>query len=267
MINSINILSPETAYYDSFGRSSNSDGISNTSNNINNTSKTDSKKDEYNFSYKPSISKTETNEQIENSASSVLNTKKTDNSEKLENKNNSKTKKKETNTQTNNTELDKTEQQEVESLKKTDKEVKAHEQAHKSAGGGLVRGSSYSYKTGPDGKRYVVGGEVNIDISAIDGDLQATINKMQQVKRAALAPSDPSSQDRKVAAEAEKIMSNARRELLSTNNSDSSTNKQSSINNKLMESYQAKNTSSSIGTNIDYSIGVQGILNLKNILY
>jgi len=47
----------------------------------------------------------------------------------------------------------------------------------------------------------------------VPNDPQATIKKAQQIKRAALAPKDPSSQDRKVAAEASKMEAKARQEL------------------------------------------------------
>jgi len=56
----------------------------------------------------------------------------------------------------------------VEQLKQRDREVRAHEMAHVAAGAGVVTsGASYSYETGPDGRRYAVGGEAearNIDI-------------------------------------------------------------------------------------------------------
>ncbi|MCH8129990.1 MAG: hypothetical protein IIC70_08840, partial [Acidobacteria bacterium] len=56
------------------------------------------------------------------------------------------------------------------------------------AGSNASGGPTFEFTTGPDGKRYAVGGEVQIDTSAVDGDPQATIQKMQQVRRAALAP-------------------------------------------------------------------------------
>ena len=59
-------------------------------------------------------------------------------------------------------------------------------------------------KLGPDGNRYAIGGEVSIDVAPVDGDPEATIAKMEIVKAAALAPAEPSAQDRKVAAIAER---------------------------------------------------------------
>lgn len=61
-----------------------------------------------------------------------------------------------------------------------------------------------------------MGGEVNIDASKISDDPQATIIKMQTVIQAALAPAEPSSQDRSVAAKAQKIEMEAQTELMKT---------------------------------------------------
>ena len=104
----------------------------------------------------------------------------------------------------------------IEELKREDTEVRAHEQAHIMAGGSLVRGAAnFSYKTGPDGKLYAVSGEVSIDSSPIDGDPRATVRKMEQVQKAALAPANPSGQDRAVAAAAVNTEMDARRQLAS----------------------------------------------------
>ena len=118
-------------------------------------------------------------------------------------------------TSTSPNELTPEEQQQVAELKKRDREVKAHEAAHMAAGGAYVRGgASYSYQSGPDGKRYAVGGEVSIDTSPED-DPAATIRKMQTVRSAALAPANPSGQDRSVAAAAAAQEAQARQELRS----------------------------------------------------
>jgi hypothetical protein len=104
-------------------------------------------------------------------------------------------------------------QREVQRLKQKDQEVKAHERAHMAAGAGVVMGgASYQYQRGPDGKMYAVGGEVKIDTSR-ENSPEATIGKMQQVKRAALAPAQPSGQDRSVAAQAAQFEAEARIEL------------------------------------------------------
>lgn len=108
--------------------------------------------------------------------------------------------------------LDEDEQRQVKELKNRDREVRQHEQAHKAAGGRYAGAISYDYQQGPDGRRYAVGGEVSIDVSP-ENEPEATIAKMRQVRAAALAPAEPSSQDQSVAAEASKIEAEARQEL------------------------------------------------------
>ena len=98
-------------------------------------------------------------------------------------------------------------------LAQTDRQVRAHEQAHLAAAAGLARGVSFTFVTGPDGKQYAVGGEVSIDTSPVSGDPQATIQKAQQIRAAANAPSNPSGQDRAVAAQASQMEQAARQEL------------------------------------------------------
>lgn len=106
------------------------------------------------------------------------------------------------------------EQREVQRLQKRDAEVRAHEQAHAAAGGAHAGAPSYGYETGPDGKRYAVSGEVSIDTSEIEGDSQASLQKLEQVARAALAPAQPSGQDRKVAAQARAKIARLRAEMV-----------------------------------------------------
>ncbi len=114
--------------------------------------------------------------------------------------------------------LTKDEQKQVQELKDRDRETRTHEQAHKSAAGSYAQGGPvFEYQQGPDGQRYAVGGNVSIDSSAIPGDSQATIQKMQVIRRAALAPSNPSDQDRKVAAQASQAEQQARTELRQSN--------------------------------------------------
>ena len=101
----------------------------------------------------------------------------------------------------------------VQDLKKRDAEVRTHEQAHKTAGGQYAGSPAFEMTKGPDGQSYATGGHVNIDISAIPDDPQATLNKMMQIKSAALAPAEPSAQDLKVAAKADMVAAAARSEL------------------------------------------------------
>ncbi|WP_127019269.1 putative metalloprotease CJM1_0395 family protein [Rheinheimera mangrovi] len=106
-----------------------------------------------------------------------------------------------------------TEQKTIAELKARDQEVKVHEQAHAALGGQYAGAPSYEYETGPDGQQYATGGEVRIDVSEVPNDPRATIQKMQQVKAAALAPAEPSSADRSVAAQASRTLMEAQADL------------------------------------------------------
>jgi hypothetical protein len=111
-------------------------------------------------------------------------------------------------------ELTPDQQRQVAELQKIDRKVRAHEAAHLAAAGGLATsGASYSYTYGPDGKRYVTGGEVGIDTSA-ESKPRANIDKGQRIQRAALAPADPSPQDRQVASAGAQLEARGRSELM-----------------------------------------------------
>lgn len=100
-----------------------------------------------------------------------------------------------------------------------EKEVIAHENAHKSVGGEFAGAMSYSYTVGPDGKRYISGGEVAINIPASD-DPEQLEKALERVKRAALAPAKPSAQDQRVAASASAKQMKIRSEISKKNASD-----------------------------------------------
>lgn len=91
-------------------------------------------------------------------------------------------------------------------------EVRAHEMAHMAAGGDIAGSATYSYTTGPDGKRYITGGEVPLSIPTTN-DKEQKLKDLAQVKKAALAPAEPSSQDLSVAAEASSQMMTLKSEI------------------------------------------------------
>lgn len=103
-------------------------------------------------------------------------------------------------------------QQQVQKLKQTDQKVREHEAAHMAAGAGLTGGAHFEYVRGPDGRQYAVAGEVKIDVSPAQTPEQ-TIDKAKRIQAAALAPADPSSQDRAVAAQAAQMATQAQAEL------------------------------------------------------
>lgn len=110
-------------------------------------------------------------------------------------------------------ELTDAEEKQVRELKQRDREVRAHEQAHARVGGSYASAPTYEFQAGPDGKKYAVGGEVQIDSAPIPGKPEATIRKLDIVIRAALAPAEPSSQDLQVAQKARDDKIKAQAEL------------------------------------------------------
>ncbi len=110
-------------------------------------------------------------------------------------------------------ELSPWEKRKLDELKATDAAVREHERAHSAAAAQYARGGAhYQYEFGSDGNRYAVHGEVQIDASEIPDNPGRNIQKMQAVKRAALAPRDPSAQDQRVAAQAARAEMEARAE-------------------------------------------------------
>ncbi len=110
--------------------------------------------------------------------------------------------------------LSEAEERKLRELRETDARVRRHEEAHRAAAGSLYRGGpNYTYETGPDGKRYAVAGSVSIDTSP-GRTPEETVQKAAQIRRAALAPIDPSSTDRAIASKATRLEDAARRALM-----------------------------------------------------
>src|SRR5690554_3189373 len=112
-------------------------------------------------------------------------------------------------------ELSAEEKEKVSALKERDAEVRRHEQTHASVGGQYAGSPKYETEQGPDGRSYAVGGSVDIDVTPIANDPDATIQKMQIVQRAALAVDEPSAADRRIANEASRHENKARQEAAS----------------------------------------------------
>lgn len=104
-------------------------------------------------------------------------------------------------------------QREIRNLARRDREVRAHEQAHASVGGRYASAPRYEFERGPNGVSYAVSGSVSIDVSPVPGDPAATLQKMETVRRAALAVAQPSAADRAVARQASAQAAEARAEL------------------------------------------------------
>ncbi|CUU70150.1 putative metalloprotease CJM1_0395 family protein [Campylobacter hyointestinalis] len=112
----------------------------------------------------------------------------------------------------NITQLSDEEKLQVAKLQQRDSEVRTHEASHMAAGAGLTSGADFTYQKGPDSKMYAVGGEVGIDTS-LGKTPEETIQKAQQIKRAALAPSSPSPADLKIAANAASMEVSAKAQM------------------------------------------------------
>lgn len=117
----------------------------------------------------------------------------------------------------NGEQLTDAEQKKVNQMKERDTEVRTHEMAHARVGGQYAGAPVYEKEKGPDGKDYITDGHVNIDMSE-ESTASKTVQKMQQVIRAAKAPAEPSGQDLKVAAEAQQKLNEASRKVLEENN-------------------------------------------------
>ena len=108
----------------------------------------------------------------------------------------------------------------VRELQKRDREVRAHEQAHAAALGPYKKGGpKYQFERGPDGRQYAVGGSVPVDLSP-EKTPEETRRKAQTIRRAALAPKDPSGTDFQVAAKAAQMGATARAEISKERKSD-----------------------------------------------
>ncbi len=141
---------------------------------------------------------------------------------------------------------DEKEQAEIQRLKERDAEVKKHEEAHKRAASGIFTvGPRYEFEVGPDGKRYAVSGDVQIDVAEVHGNPEATIKKAQQIRRAALAPTEPSVQDKIIAAKATQMEAEARSELREDASNDISLDKSAELAQLKYGTYNKKGKLSS----------------------
>lgn len=108
--------------------------------------------------------------------------------------------------------LSEADQQLVQDLKARDAKVRQHEATHIMAAGGQVAGGpTYVYQAGPDGRRYAVGGSVQISMGSFTGDPEETERSAMKAHRAAMATGDPSAADAHTAQQAMSLAARARR--------------------------------------------------------
>jgi hypothetical protein len=106
----------------------------------------------------------------------------------------------------------------IRELQMRDRQVRAHEAAHAAVGGAHAGHPVYTLEQGPDGRSYAIGGEVSMSTAAVTNDPQATLDKAQTVRRAALAPAEPSDADRAIAAKATQMALKARHDIAARDN-------------------------------------------------
>lgn len=149
-------------------------------------------------------------------------------------------------------EVDPAAQRELARLQARDREVRQHEASHIGAGAGLTRGgASFTYERGPDGRLYAVGGEVSINTSP-GRTPEETVDRARQIRAAALAPAEPSAQDRQVAAAAAAMEAEARSEIArGTADSDTREATQETEAGKLARAYASVVRPSPSGSTID----------------
>jgi hypothetical protein len=142
----------------------------------------------------------------------------------------------------------------VRSLQARDEQVRAHEQAHLAASGGLATsGASYTYQKGPDGVNYAIGGEVSIDVSP-GRTPEETIARAVTIRAAALAPADPSGQDRAVASAASQLEQQARTELLLKATSELQAKVSSTYQDTTLKKNAGDGTPDAIGKLVDITV-------------
>ncbi len=98
-------------------------------------------------------------------------------------------------------------------LRRTDREVRAHELAHYYNGRPYTATPEYWFVVGPLGNRYAVAGHVRFDFSPVPGDARATLRKFETLRRAALAPAQPSTFDLRIAMELDRSIAEMRTEI------------------------------------------------------
>lgn len=104
------------------------------------------------------------------------------------------------------------ERRDLELMEQMDRNIRQHEHTHIRAAQGLAVGApTFEYERGPDGQHYAVHGRVEVSSDIPTDDTEAALAKARKIERAALAPSDPSSQDLKAATKARAIQTKAYR--------------------------------------------------------
>ncbi len=94
------------------------------------------------------------------------------------------------------------EQHIVEALRQRDGAVHQEEETHAAQAGQFAGAPVYEYATGPDGRRYAVGGEVPVHVRVTSGNPDDVKQALAILGLAATSPAAPSAQDLMVARSA-----------------------------------------------------------------
>lgn len=82
-------------------------------------------------------------------------------------------------------------------------QIQQHVESHLSVTTLYSSGPNYQYRVSPDGKRVIVSGDVSFDVSPSSNSPHETLHKAEIIKQAALAPNDPTPEDRRVSLQAQ----------------------------------------------------------------
>ncbi len=108
-------------------------------------------------------------------------------------------------------------QKAIEQLKSRDKEVRIHEMSHSTNPELIKIGSAqFDYTIGPDGKAYATGGRVTLSTGSSKTPEEA-LAKAEALKRASMAPGEPSSQDFQALNAAQSMEYEARNQIYTEN--------------------------------------------------
>ena len=114
----------------------------------------------------------------------------------------------------NGNEMSRSDKALLEKLKARDAKVRSHEAMHMMAAGGQAQGlPTYTYQTAPDGRRYAIGGSVNISVIQT-GDEEANVRRANMAYRAAMATGEPSARDMQTAQKAMAISAREKQRAL-----------------------------------------------------
>jgi hypothetical protein len=100
----------------------------------------------------------------------------------------------------------------IRGLKKLERDLMGREMDQARVGGGVTGKGRHVVETGPDGERYVTGGDTSPSIIR-GGSPEQELARAHSARRAALAPASPSSKDLAVANEAARVERAAQKKI------------------------------------------------------